>query len=126
MEMTQIYRTLAIQLLHLKKKLLHWLHSNRLSLIKMKNKLALIASNLQLRRQTTVSSINCKILGTCMSIETVFQTGHLGITIDECLKWDKHVRNLNQKLTRAVYQNIFNLFIYLFLIYLFLIHWHKK
>ena len=37
------------------------------------------------------------------SIERVFQIDHLSVTIDESLKWDKHVNNLSKKLASATY-----------------------
>ena len=37
------------------------------------------------------------------SIKGVFQIDHLGVTIDDNLKWDKHINNLGKKLASATY-----------------------
>ena len=59
----------------------------------------IIASPSYLKNLTTVPDI--KILN--KSIERVFQIDHLGVTIDDSLKWDKHVSNLGKKLASATY-----------------------
>ena len=55
-------------------------------------KFMIIASHSYLKNLTMVPDI--KILN--RSIERVFQIDHLGVTIDDSLKWDKHVSNLGK------------------------------
>ena len=76
-----------------------WLQANKLSVNKSKSKFMIIASPSYLKNLTTLPDI--KILN--KSIERVFQIDHLGVTIDDSLKWDKHVSNLGKKLASATY-----------------------
>ena len=76
-----------------------WLQAKKLSVNKSKSKFMIIASPSYLKNLTTVPDI--KILN--KSIERVFQIDHLGVTIDDSLKWDKHVSNLGKKLASATY-----------------------
>ena len=76
-----------------------WLQANKLSVNKSKSKFMIIASPSYLKNITMVPDI--KILN--KSIERVFQVDHLGVTIDDSLKWDKHVSNLGKKLASATY-----------------------
>ena len=58
-----------------------------------------IASPSYLRSQTTEPDI--KILN--KSIERVFKINHLGVTIDDSLKWDKHIKgNFNSCLSKTL------------------------
>ena len=68
--------------------------ANKLSVNKSKSKFMTIASPSYLRNLTMVPNI--KILN--KSIESVFQIDHLGVTIDDSLKWDKHINDLYKKL----------------------------
>ena len=76
-----------------------WLQANKLSVNKSESKFMIIASPSYLKNLTTVPDI--KILN--KSIERVFQIDHLGVTIDDSLKWDKHVSNLGKKLASTTY-----------------------
>ena len=68
------------------------LQANKLSVNKSKSKFMIIASPSYLKNLTTVPGI--KILN--KSIKRVFQIDHLGVTINDNLKWDKHINNLCQ------------------------------
>ena len=68
-----------------------------LNVNKSESKFMIIASPSYLRNLTTVPDI--KILN--KSIEKVFQIDHLGLTIDDSLKWDKHIKNIGKKLALA-------------------------
>ena len=76
-----------------------WLQANKLSVNKSESKFMIIASPSCLRNLTTIPDI--KRLN--KSIERVFQIDHLGVTIDDSLKWDKHINNLGKKLASATY-----------------------
>ena len=70
-----------------------WLHANKLTLNTLKCKYMIIGSSYNLSHINYIPNIN--IQG--HSIEKVDQFEQLGVTIDDQLKWDKHVDKLCKK-----------------------------
>ena len=76
-----------------------WLHANKLTLNTLKCKYMIIGSSHNLSYIKYIPNIN--IQG--HSIERVDQFEQLGVTIDDQLKWDKHVDKLCKKLSSALF-----------------------
>ena len=76
-----------------------WLQANKLSLNAVKCKYMIIGSQYNLLHMNYIPDIN--ILG--HKIERVFYIDQLGVTIDDQLKWDKHVDKLCKKLSSALF-----------------------
>ena len=76
-----------------------WLQANKLSLNAVKCKYMIIGSQYNLSHMNYIPDIN--ILG--HKIERVFYVDQLGVTIDDQLKWDKHVDKLCKKLSSALF-----------------------
>ena len=76
-----------------------WLQANKLSLNTVKCKYMIIGSQCNLSHMNYIPDIN--ILG--HKIERVFYIDQLGVTIDDQLKWDKHVDKLCKKLSLALF-----------------------
>ena len=70
-----------------------WLQANKLSLNAAKCKYMIIGSQYNLSHMNYTPDVN--ILG--HKIEKVYCIDQLGITIDDQLKWDKHVDKLCKK-----------------------------
>ena len=77
----------------------YWLQANKLSLNAVKCKYMIIGSQYNLSHMNYIPDIN--ILG--HKIERVFYIDQLGVTIDDQLKWDKHVDKLCKKLSSALF-----------------------
>ena len=69
------------------------LQANKRSLNTVKCKYVIIGSQYKLSHMNYIPDIN--ILG--HKIERDYQIGQLGVTIDDQLKWDKHVDKLSKK-----------------------------
>ena len=76
-----------------------WLKTNKLSLNALKCKYIIIGSRYNLSQIS--NSPNIKILD--HNVERVHQIDQLGITVDDQLKWDKHVDKLCKKLSSALF-----------------------
>ena len=76
-----------------------WLKTNKLSLNALKCKYMIIGSRYNLSQIS--NSPNIKILD--HNVERVHQIDQLGITVDDQLKWDKHVDKLCKKLSSALF-----------------------
>ena len=76
-----------------------WLHANKFSLNTLKRKYMIIESKFSLSYINYIPNIN--ILG--HNIERVDQIEQLGVTIDDQLKWDKHVDKLCKNLSSALF-----------------------
>ena len=76
-----------------------WMQANKLSVNKSKSKFMIIASPSYLGNLTTVPDFIFLV----SSNERVFQIDHLGVTIDDNLKWDKLVDNICKILASDMY-----------------------
>ena len=73
-----------------------WLKANRLSLNIKKSKFLLIHSK---RKKVLNHQLSVKLDGNKMALENSVQ--YLGMTIDNNMSWDNHIKNLGKKLSRA-------------------------
>ena len=76
-----------------------WLHANKLSSNTLKCKYMIIGSKFSLSHINYIPNINILV----HNIERVDQIEQLGVTIDDQLKWDKHVDKLCKKLSSALF-----------------------
>ena len=79
-------------------KLCCWLLANKLSINTVKSKFMVIASPHNM--SNLVDKPEIKVLG--KSLEQVASIDYLGMTMDQYLRWDKHVGALGKKLKSAV------------------------
>ena len=70
-----------------------WLHANKLSLNTLRCKYMMIGSKFNILHISHIPNVN--ILG--HNIERVDQIEQLGITINDQLKWDKHIDKFCKK-----------------------------
>ena len=77
-----------------------WLHANKLSINAVKSKFMLIAFSHSVSKLADHEKPHIKILGKC--IEQVSSIDCLGMTVDQFLKWDKHVEGLSKKISSAI------------------------
>ena len=78
-------------------KLCFWLLANKLSISTVKSKFMVIASLHNMSK--LVDKPEIKVLG--KSLEQVTSIDYLGMTMDQYLRWDKHVEALVKKLKYA-------------------------
>ena len=76
-------------------KITEWLNVNTLSLNIKKTKLILFRSTNKKPKHKLKPSVNDE------DIQQVKNTTFLGIMIDECLTWSKHIAQVAKKITRA-------------------------
>ena len=79
-------------------KLCCWLLANRLSINAVKRKFMIMASPYNMSKSVDKPEIN--VLG--KSLEQVTSIDYLGMTMDQYLRWDKHVGALCKKLKSAI------------------------
>ena len=79
-------------------KLCCWLLVNKLSINAVKSKFMVIASPHNMSK--LVHKPEIKVLGKCL--EQVTSIDYLGLTMDQYLRWDKHVGALGKKLKSAI------------------------
>ena len=79
-------------------KLCCWLLANKLSINAVKSKFMVIASPHNMSK--LVDKPEIKVLG--KSLEQVTGIDYLGMTVDQYLRWDKHVRALGKMLKSAI------------------------
>ena len=80
-------------------KLCFWLLANKLNINAVKSKFMVIASPHNMSK--LVDKPEIKVLG--KSLEQVTGINYLGMTIDQYLRWDKHVGALAKKLKSAIF-----------------------
>ena len=80
-------------------KLCCWLLANKLSINAVKSKFMIIASPYSMSK--FVDKPEIKVLG--KSLEQVTSIDYLDMTMDQYLRWDKHVGALGKKLKSAIF-----------------------
>ena len=77
-----------------------WLNANKLSINAVKSKFMLIASPHSVSKLANHEKSHIKILG--KFIEQVSSMDCLGTTVDQFLRWDKHVGALSKRISSAI------------------------